>query len=85
MPYPYHKDMHQRANAKILADAGAALLLDDEKDASRNAAKLRPLLEPLLRDASKRSAMAAAAKQLARPDAATQVATVLRELAESWR
>ena len=23
MPYPFHKDMHQRANAKVLADAGA--------------------------------------------------------------
>ncbi|HEX2973727.1 MAG TPA: UDP-N-acetylglucosamine--N-acetylmuramyl-(pentapeptide) pyrophosphoryl-undecaprenol N-acetylglucosamine transferase [Tepidisphaeraceae bacterium] len=85
MPYPYHKDMHQRANAKTLADAGAALLLDDEKDAAKNAAKLRPLLEPLLRDASKRSAMATAAKNLAKPDAAAQVAAVLRQLAESWR
>ena len=29
MPYPFHKDLHQRANAKVLADAGAAVLMDD--------------------------------------------------------
>jgi len=85
MPYPYHKDRHQRANAKVLVDAGAALLLDDEKDGVKNAAKLRPLLEPLLRDAARRSAMAAAAKQLGRPDAADQIAGVIRDLAESWQ
>ena len=44
MPYPFHKDMHQRANAKVLADAGAAVLVDDEKDAKKNAAKLRPVV-----------------------------------------
>src|SRR5213075_125630 len=26
MPYPYHKDMHQRVNAEQLADTGAAVL-----------------------------------------------------------
>ena len=52
MPYPFHKDMHQRANAKVLADAGAAVLVDDEKDAKKNAAKLRPALESLLYDAA---------------------------------
>ena len=54
MPYPYHKDMHQRANAKVLADAGAAIRVDDEKDREKNAAKLRPLIEPLLSDANRR-------------------------------
>jgi UDP-N-acetylglucosamine--N-acetylmuramyl-(pentapeptide) pyrophosphoryl-undecaprenol N-acetylglucosamine transferase len=77
MPYPYHKDLHQRANAKVLADAGAAILLDDEKDAAKNAAKLRALLEPLLCDATKRQQMADAAKKLGRPDAAKAVAEVL--------
>lgn len=84
MPYPYHKDKHQRANAKVLADAGAALLLDDEKDAPKNAAKLKPLLLPLLRDAEKRASMAAAAKTLAKNDAAHAVARVLKELAQPW-
>ncbi|MCY2951605.1 MAG: UDP-N-acetylglucosamine--N-acetylmuramyl-(pentapeptide) pyrophosphoryl-undecaprenol N-acetylglucosamine transferase [Planctomycetota bacterium] len=84
MPYPYHKDKHQRANAKVLADAGAAVLLDDEKDAKKNAGKLKPVLEPLLRDAGKRAGMAKAAKGLGKADAAEAVAKVVRELAEGW-
>jgi UDP-N-acetylglucosamine--N-acetylmuramyl-(pentapeptide) pyrophosphoryl-undecaprenol N-acetylglucosamine transferase len=80
MPYPYHKDLHQRANAKVLADAGAAILLDDEKDAMKNAARLRSVLEPLLRDQTKRNTMAAAAKKLGRPDAAQAVAEVLHSM-----
>jgi UDP-N-acetylglucosamine--N-acetylmuramyl-(pentapeptide) pyrophosphoryl-undecaprenol N-acetylglucosamine transferase len=81
MPYPFHKDMHQRANAKVLADAGAAILVDDEKDRRRNADKLRPALESLLYDAPKRQAMAAAARKLGHPDAATLVAQVVTALA----
>ena len=80
MPYPFHKDLHQRANAKVLADAGAAVLMDDEKDARKNADKLRPILESLLYDVSRRQQMSDAAKQLGRPDAAVAVAEAVREL-----
>ena len=81
MPYPYHKDMHQRANAKVLEKAGAAIILDDEKDARKNSAKLKPLLESLLFDSDKRLAMAKAAKSLSHSDAAEQVAKTLLALA----
>lgn len=74
MPYPYHRDMHQRANARALADAGAAVLLDDVKDRKQNAARLRPILESLMRDAGKRKALREAAKTLARPAAAEVIA-----------
>jgi UDP-N-acetylglucosamine--N-acetylmuramyl-(pentapeptide) pyrophosphoryl-undecaprenol N-acetylglucosamine transferase len=77
MPYPFHKDLHQRANAKVLADAGAAVLVDDEKDRTKNAAKLRPAVEGLLYDADRRRAMAAAARALGKPDAAEAVARVI--------
>ena len=80
IPYPYHKDMHQRANARVLVDAGAAELLDDEKDAGRNAAKLRPMLAALWGDEEKRSRRAEAARQLGRPDAAAAVADVVAGL-----
>ena len=80
MPYPYHKDMHQRANAKVLEAGGAALILDDEKDAQKNSAKLIPMLG-LLRDLDRRKQMADAAKKLGKPDAAEQVARVIREMA----
>jgi UDP-N-acetylglucosamine--N-acetylmuramyl-(pentapeptide) pyrophosphoryl-undecaprenol N-acetylglucosamine transferase len=81
MPYPFHKDMHQRANAKVLADGGAAILLDDEKDAKKNATRLRPVLEALLYDAGERQRMAAAAKAMGRREAADEVARVLHSMA----
>src|SRR5579863_3996265 len=40
-PYPFHKDLHQRANAQVLSDATAAILVDDEKDRRQNADKLK--------------------------------------------
>jgi UDP-N-acetylglucosamine--N-acetylmuramyl-(pentapeptide) pyrophosphoryl-undecaprenol N-acetylglucosamine transferase len=81
MPYPYHKDMHQRVNAEQLADAGAAVLIDDEKDRRRNADKLRPAVESLLYDADRRKRMGDAAQKLGKPDAASAVAQVVSELA----
>jgi UDP-N-acetylglucosamine--N-acetylmuramyl-(pentapeptide) pyrophosphoryl-undecaprenol N-acetylglucosamine transferase len=80
MPYPYHKDMHQRANARVLADAGAAVLIDDEKDGDQNAAKLQPVIEPLMKDDQKRRAMSTAARNLGKPDAAKRVADVVASL-----
>lgn len=80
-PYPFHKDMHQRANAKVLADAGAAILLDDEKDAAKNAQKLRPAVESLLHDPAQRRRMSDAARALGKPDAALNVAHVITEIA----
>jgi UDP-N-acetylglucosamine--N-acetylmuramyl-(pentapeptide) pyrophosphoryl-undecaprenol N-acetylglucosamine transferase len=77
MPYPFHRDQHQRLNAKVLADAGAAILLDDARDAKVNSEKLTPLLAPLIHDADKRQAMAEAARKLGRPDAADAVARVV--------
>ena len=85
LPYPYHKDMHQRENAKVLADAGAAVLIDDEKDGKKNAQKLRPVIEPLLYDAKKRGAMADAARKIGKPDAAENVARLVTDLARSSR
>lgn len=85
MPYPFHKDLHQRANAKVLADAGAAVLIDDEKDAKANADNLRPVVESLLYDGNRRSAMAEAAKKLGRPDAACAVAAVITEMVGNGR
>jgi UDP-N-acetylglucosamine--N-acetylmuramyl-(pentapeptide) pyrophosphoryl-undecaprenol N-acetylglucosamine transferase len=85
MPYPYHKDMHQRANAKVLADKGAAVLIDDEKDAVKNAAKLRPVVEPLISDSGKRHAMGTAARFLGKPAAAENVAELITQMIASGR
>jgi UDP-N-acetylglucosamine--N-acetylmuramyl-(pentapeptide) pyrophosphoryl-undecaprenol N-acetylglucosamine transferase len=83
MPYPFHKDKHQTANANVLVNAGAAVLIDDDKDAKKNAAKLTPAVELLLRDSAKRQAMSEAARKLGRPDAADAVAETLLEIARS--
>ena len=85
MPYPFHKDMHQRANARVLADAGAAIIVDDQKDRAKTSPLLRPALESLLFDASKRAALAAAAKALGKPDAADQVAAVIEQFVRASR
>ncbi len=77
MPYPFHKDMHQRHNAQALVDAGAADLLDDQKDARKNAAALVPALEGLLFDADRRARMSTSAKAAALPHAAEAVADEL--------
>ncbi|HEV7300021.1 MAG TPA: UDP-N-acetylglucosamine--N-acetylmuramyl-(pentapeptide) pyrophosphoryl-undecaprenol N-acetylglucosamine transferase [Tepidisphaeraceae bacterium] len=77
LPYPYHKDMHQRANAKVLADAGAAILIDDDKDRRKNADKLRPALESLLFDGNKRKAMSDAARRIGKPNASDEVAAAM--------
>lgn len=80
MPYPFHKDMHQRANAQVLADAGAAILVDDTRERKSNAAKLRPLLESLLFDATRRADMAQKARALGKPHASDEVARLLAEM-----
>lgn len=80
MPYPFHKDMHQRANAKVLVDAGAALMLDDQKHRTKNAALLQPLLTRLLSDANLRRTMSEKAKSIAKPDASERVAEIVRSM-----
>jgi UDP-N-acetylglucosamine--N-acetylmuramyl-(pentapeptide) pyrophosphoryl-undecaprenol N-acetylglucosamine transferase len=77
LPYPFHKDQHQKLNARVLEEAGAAVLLDDVKDRRKNAEKLKPTVEALLYDGERRRGMAAAAKKMGKPDAAGTVAKVL--------
>jgi UDP-N-acetylglucosamine--N-acetylmuramyl-(pentapeptide) pyrophosphoryl-undecaprenol N-acetylglucosamine transferase len=85
MPYPFHKDLHQKANARVLAEAGAAVLLDDQRDARKNAEALRPIVESLLYDLGKRQAMAAAARKLGRPNAAEAVAAKITQIITAGR
>ncbi len=72
VPYP-HASGHQRRNAELHAAAGAAVLVEDEDlDADR-------LVEVagLLADPAAHAAMSAAARDLARPDAADAVADLV--------
>lgn len=74
MPYPFHKDHHQQANAEKLCAAGSAVLVRDSKNPARNAADLKPVLMRLLTETDRLGEMALAAHSQARPDAATTVA-----------
>jgi UDP-N-acetylglucosamine--N-acetylmuramyl-(pentapeptide) pyrophosphoryl-undecaprenol N-acetylglucosamine transferase len=74
MPYPFHRDLHQKANAEELVKVGAAYLINDEKDAAKNAASVKKALETLLYDTGSRKQMAAAAKNAGRPNAARDIA-----------
>lgn len=73
LPYPYHRDRHQHANAAVLAVAGAALVLEDQLAAEANAGPLRAALEHLA-DRGRRAAMAQAAAGLGKIAAARGVA-----------
>ncbi len=50
MPYPYHTDNHQTANADKLAKTGAAIRVVDAKDTATNADRLQNILLPLMED-----------------------------------
>jgi UDP-N-acetylglucosamine--N-acetylmuramyl-(pentapeptide) pyrophosphoryl-undecaprenol N-acetylglucosamine transferase len=71
VPFPQATDDHQRANARTIEAAGAAVMLE-EKDLTgeRLAAEIRALLT----DDDRRQAMGLKARGLARPDAAEVIA-----------
>jgi UDP-N-acetylglucosamine--N-acetylmuramyl-(pentapeptide) pyrophosphoryl-undecaprenol N-acetylglucosamine transferase len=76
VPYP-HASGHQRLNAEAFAEAGAAVLVEDEDlDGDR-------LVEVagLLADPARHAVMSAAARDLARPDAAVAVADLVLAVA----
>jgi len=80
VPYPHAAADHQRANARWMADAGAAVVIDD---AELTARRLGGEVADLLADRRRLAAMAAAARGLARPDAARDVAQELLEAARA--
>ena len=71
VPYPHAAGRHQHANAEWMAEAGAALVLEDSE---LTAARLRELVVALFGDRERLATMAAASLALARPDAAARVA-----------
>jgi UDP-N-acetylglucosamine--N-acetylmuramyl-(pentapeptide) pyrophosphoryl-undecaprenol N-acetylglucosamine transferase len=78
IPYPHATGEHQSANARWMVQAGAAIVIEDRE---LSAARLAGEVAGLLADRSRLAAMAAAARGLARPDAAVEVAREVLEVA----
>jgi UDP-N-acetylglucosamine--N-acetylmuramyl-(pentapeptide) pyrophosphoryl-undecaprenol N-acetylglucosamine transferase len=78
VPYPHASGDHQSANARWMADAGAAVVI---ADGELTAARLERQVRELLADRSRLARMASASRSLARPDAAGEVARELLEAA----
>jgi UDP-N-acetylglucosamine--N-acetylmuramyl-(pentapeptide) pyrophosphoryl-undecaprenol N-acetylglucosamine transferase len=81
VPYPHAANNHQRLNADVYATAGASLVLDDRDAPGQLDRRLAALLSELLDAPPRRTAMAHAMRQVAKPDAAGEVARVIAELA----
>jgi UDP-N-acetylglucosamine--N-acetylmuramyl-(pentapeptide) pyrophosphoryl-undecaprenol N-acetylglucosamine transferase len=71
IPYPHASGNHQAANARWMEQAGAAAVLADE---ALTPGRLRAEVDALVTGDARRRAMAAAARRLARPDAARAIA-----------
>jgi undecaprenyldiphospho-muramoylpentapeptide beta-N-acetylglucosaminyltransferase len=80
VPLPIATRDHQTANGKVLANAGAAVLVpDDELTTERLEAELKPILE----DPARRASMASAMKAHAHLDAADRVAELVEQHARA--
>jgi UDP-N-acetylglucosamine--N-acetylmuramyl-(pentapeptide) pyrophosphoryl-undecaprenol N-acetylglucosamine transferase len=77
VPLPTATDDHQRKNAEVLARAGAAIVVE-ERDLSGE--RLAAAIGGLAANGEERSRMAAAARKLARPDAAQRIADRVEQL-----
>jgi UDP-N-acetylglucosamine--N-acetylmuramyl-(pentapeptide) pyrophosphoryl-undecaprenol N-acetylglucosamine transferase len=80
VPWPGAADDHQTDNARVMADAGAAVLL---ADAQADGARLDAVTRELLLDPTRLRAMSDAARALAHPDAADRLADLVEETARA--
>jgi len=80
VPYPYAWK-YQKVNADYLVSRGAALLIQNQDLSDQ----LIPTVKSLIADPSRLEAMRAAMKQLARPQAARQMADLIHQLVNRTR
>ena len=80
LPYPHHKDEHQKHNVQHLVDAGAAEIFPDQVDPEANADQLEmPLLE-LITDGPRRRRMRELLRGMHQGDGAKLLADAAMEL-----
>ncbi len=83
LPYPYHRDEHQRHNAETLLSGGgeAPVLIErDRIDAAVNARVIGPILGELMGSPARREAMRGAFGKLGEPDGAREAGRRLLSL-----
>jgi len=78
IPLKIAMDDHQTFNARLLTDAGAAVVIDED---SLTVDSLANTLQSLLSDPDKLAAMSAAARSVAQPDAAAKLADLVEQVA----
>jgi UDP-N-acetylglucosamine--N-acetylmuramyl-(pentapeptide) pyrophosphoryl-undecaprenol N-acetylglucosamine transferase len=78
IPLPGARGDEQTANARVLAEAGAAVLLPERE---LTAGRLVGLVGELLADPARLASMGERARSLARPDAAARLVDLVLELA----
>ena len=79
VPLPTATDDHQRKNAEVVEKAGGAVVID-ERNLSGDA--VAGLLKELMTDRNRLAGMSAAARTLARPDAAERIADRVEQLSK---
>ncbi|MFH0982973.1 MAG: UDP-N-acetylglucosamine--N-acetylmuramyl-(pentapeptide) pyrophosphoryl-undecaprenol N-acetylglucosamine transferase [Planctomycetota bacterium] len=80
LPYPYHRDMHQHANARVLVKLGAARIVHDRIDPDLTASDLWAALETLMQDEAALARMASAANRIGTTDAAHTIAARIQRI-----
>lgn len=82
VPYPYATDDHQTTNARTVEDAGGAVVV---ADSALDEPEFIEAVTNLLVDEGTRANMSAASMSLGHPDAASQVASLVREVVSGRR
>jgi len=80
LPYPHHRDQHQRWNAEPLRELGGAMIADDCIEPQRTAQNVRPALQQLLHEPAARDAMRQSLLSNRPEDAAGMIAGKLRSM-----
>jgi UDP-N-acetylglucosamine--N-acetylmuramyl-(pentapeptide) pyrophosphoryl-undecaprenol N-acetylglucosamine transferase len=78
VPFPRAADDHQKVNAKALVDASAAVMMEE---AGLTPERLAETIASLMQDRARLRAMGAAARQMAHPNAAREIAEIAAKLA----
>ncbi|MGI6455736.1 MAG: undecaprenyldiphospho-muramoylpentapeptide beta-N-acetylglucosaminyltransferase [bacterium] len=79
VPYPYASENHQKVNAEVFAQAGAAVVYEENQ---LTAEQLAQEIETLLQDSTRRRKMGEQARTLAYEESANIIASHIIELVE---